>query len=906
MASIAIFIGVLGVVTLGSSGDLIIRQLRSDLKESELAMQQVFVSAPSGIEVNNAQYIDKLETFPGVTQVEGRAVYPLSWKLPASSEFEDGYILAAWEPFEQIALQPMRLTGEGRYPVVGQNEIVIEKRMADKYELGIGDGLVLRVLGGGMTREETWQIVGVVFQPYASYSGAGPPAVPSDASVFATYEDAQLIAGFAGFNAFLVRYTDFTTAKEQADRLYATVSQDTPYVAAFNYIDDPAQSFIITVVKQVTDMLTMLGIVAMVVSGILVVNVINSIVVEQKRQIGVMKSMGATRWDNFVMYVGVALSYGVIGLVPGVILGVILGSIMAQALGSMAFTFIDGFGVSSVGILLGIIMGLAVPVVAALLPVFLGTRVTILEATTDVGIAGNFGRGPLTRAFRVLRLPNNVRQALINLTRKKGRLALTWLTLTLAVAAFMGIFAVFFSLSERISGIYDAFGYQVNVVPNERQDFGQLRTLILEEVDEVKAVFPGVGLAIELEGYVEPNFGTAQLSMIGFDPRTDTFDLDLKVGTAWEGDPDRQGIVLTTGVAEQLGKTVGDLVVLSARGRTTEHEIIGIASFPAHEGFMEWRALARLAGSTLGAPTPNEYVATVRVEGYGGTLPDGEVVALGIDEKLVSFIAPSANVAGDSPGIIISRDVAAKGEYQIGEHLSLAVGENNRTYPVAAIVDLPPAMASGGAPTDVVALHWEELASLEGRDLLGEPAAGVLLIQLNSADPTVGQVDDAMKSIKETLVAAGITATYVNQVKSAEDGAQSAMTFGMMFSLAAIVMAAVGAIGLLSTLSMSVFERQREIGVMRSIGAGSWTVAGQFLVEGILVGMIAWVIGAPLSYLLAKGLVAMLPFGIDDIGYAPIALVVGLGGMIVIATVASLWPSIGAARKTVSQILRYQ
>jgi len=105
---------------------------------------------------------------------------------------------------------------------------------------------------------------------------------------------------------------------------------------------------------------------------------------------------------------------------------------------------------------------------------------------------------------------------------------------------------------------------------------------------------------------------------------------------------------------------------------------------------------------------------------------------------------------------------------------------------------------------------------------------------------------------------------------------------------------------------MSVFERQKEIGVMRSIGASSRTVAGQFLVEGILVGLAAWIIGAPLSYLLSKGLVAMLPFDIQNISYAPISLLVGLVGIVIIAAVASLWPSIRAARKTVSEIIRYQ
>ena len=88
-------------------------------------------------------------------------------------------------------------------------------------------------------------------------------------------------------------------------------------------------------------------------------------------------------------------------------------------------------------------------------------------------------------------------------------------------------------------------------------------------------------------------------------------------------------------------------------------------------------------------------------------------------------------------------------------------------------------------------------------------------------------------------------------------------------------------IGLLSTLSMSVFERQREIGVMRSIGASSFTIASQFLTEGMLVGMLAWIVSVPLSYLIALWLIGTLPFGADEVGYAPIALLVGLIGLVV-------------------------
>ena len=177
---------------------------------------------------------------------------------------------------------------------------------------------------------------------------------------------------------------------------------------------------------------------------------------------------------------------------------------------------------------------------------------------------------------------------------------------------------------------------------------------------------------------------------------------------------------------------------------------------------------------------------------------------------------------------------------------------------------------------------------------------------MTGADPSVDEVDDITDEIDEVLLSNGIASTQLNLVEFEEDIADQIAIFGLLFESAAIVMAAVGAIGLLSTLSMSVFERQREIGVMRSIGASSFTVASQFLTEGMLVGISAWIVAAPLSYLLSLGLISSLDIHIEGLGYEPIALVIGLVGMIVITALASLGPSLGAARRTVSEILRYQ
>jgi putative ABC transport system permease protein len=788
MASLAIFFGVLGVVILVSVGDLMVSQLKKDLLEDELAMQVIFVTLPSGAEPDNAAALESLRALPGVANVEGRAVAPLPCgRIDWGEGKDDCFILAAWEPFDEMALQPMRLT-KGRFPVSGQYEIAIEKRMAKAFELDVGDELVLRTRGASGGYDENWTIVGIVYQPYATFT-SDFDLPDNDKSIFATYEDAQSIAGFAGFGTFYVRYIDYATAEARARDLVGAVAQSTPYIPIVDFVEDPSENSFITITQEITGILTMLAMVALVVSGFLVISVINTIVVEQKRQIGVMKSLGATRWDNFVMYAGIALTYGMIGTVPGVILGIPLGFNMASALAEMPNSLIDEFAISSQGVIMGAVMGLLVPLLAAAIPVFVGTRVSILDAMTDLGIATDYGRSRLSRLIGVLPIPITVRQAFSNVTRKKGRLFLTWFTLMLAVGSFMGVFSVFSSLGEQISAIFDAYGFHFAIVPNETQDFDQLRSFILENEPEIQALYPAINVSVELEGYFDPQRESSTLFATGFDPGTDTFAFNYEAGRGWQDDPNRDGVVLSSSLAKALGKAVGDKVLYTAGGQNAESEIIGIVSFASDAIFVHWQVLARLGG----------------------------------------FV-----------------------------------------------------------------------------DAQGEPVAAALLAKLKNGDPSVDEVEVVMDRIAELLLAEGIPASLSSQVEDSEEAADDVMIFGMVFGMTAAVMAAVGAIGLLAALSMAVFERQKEIGVMRSIGAGSLTISGQFLIEGILVGLAAWIVGVPLGYGFSKALVEMLPFFGIEIPFAPISLVVGLIGIVTVATISSLWPSISAARKTVSEIIRYQ
>jgi len=909
LVSIAIFIGVLGVVTLVTAGDLMIRQLKKDLKQDKLGMLRVFVTVPKGASLDNTAYLQALREVPGVTEVQGNVVSPISWKLPGEAELNDGMIRTFSQPLDAVSLEPPRLLSGGRFPAPGSKEIAIEVRMAEKYHLKVGDPIVLRILSSAsdtISGEETWTISGLLFHPYTFFGSNG--FVPNEISLYANYEQARYIGGFTGYNSIYARFTDYATTERESERFLSAISEITPYIVVFSYNEDPSKNIFITITTQYSSLTNMLAMMAMMVSGFLVANVISAIVLEQNRQIGVMKSLGATRWDNLMIYSGIALAYGLIGLIPGVLLGVPLGYIFGKLFAGFANARIEGFTISPLGVGVGIAMGIIVPVLAALIPVYNGTKVTILQAMTDLGISTRYGKGFTARIIGALHLPINLRQALSTIVQKKGRLAMTVITLTLAVGSFMGVYAVFDSLNQTIGNIYDAYGYEIQVTPAELEDYARLKSLILIASTDVEDVYPGVGISLQVEGYKDPQLGTNQLSMLGLDPSTTTFKFNLKEGTGWKDDPHRPGIIITSSLADKLGKKLGDKLKVSVGGKPSELDIIGIDQFSFDSAWMEWRALASLGGLGKGVPIPNEYNLPVQVSGYTGTMPDGQTVAIGFDASVGAFLTFESGqyFTPGQPGIIVSKEMAVKGGYKIGDTLTLSVAGSQQTFPVTGIFTLPPQITAAGAPSDVIGMYWEQLAALEGRSLSGDPSPSVLFVRLKNPKASSIEVDSIMKAISTVLLENGIASNYINQVKSAEESAQQITSSGAIFNMTALIMAAVGAIGLLSTLSMSVFERQKEIGVMRSIGAGSGTIAAQFLFEGILIGLIAWLIGIPLSYLFGIGLMKSMPFGFITLKFPLAGLAIGLVGMLVIATIASLWPSIGAARKTVSDILRYQ
>ncbi len=123
-------------------------------------------------------------------------------------------------------------------------------------------------------------------------------------------------------------------------------------------------------------------------------------------------------------------------------------------------------------------------------------------------------------------------------------------------------------------------------------------------------------------------------------------------------------------------------------------------------------------------------------------------------------------------------------------------------------------------------------------------------------------------------------------------------------------MALVGGIGLMGSLSISVVERTREIGVMRAIGAGSGTMMGMFVMEGVLQGLLSWAMAVPISFVIGKPMANALGQAIFtanlDYTYNFKAVMIWLVIVLVVSILASILPARNATIISVRESLAYE
>lgn len=215
-------------------------------------------------------------------------------------------------------------------------------------------------------------------------------------------------------------------------------------------------------------------------------------------------------------------------------------------------------------------------------------------------------------------------------------------------------------------------------------------------------------------------------------------------------------------------------------------------------------------------------------------------------------------------------------------------------------------MGSGGRgfiPTAYV--FYDDLVKETGLDGL----ANRLVIQTTRTDPVfqsaiLSKVLSRLKQINVDVLGSQTT----TQLK-ASSAAQMDILIVLLLSMVVLI-ALVGGLGLAITMSLNVIERTREIGILRSLGAGNGVVRRVVVVEGLVIGLISWTLSIPFSVPLSIWLGdslgnSLLARPLDYLFSVP-AVLMWLALMTVISVIASLIPAQSAARLTIRDALVYE
>jgi putative ABC transport system permease protein len=314
------------------------------------------------------------------------------------------------------------------------------------------------------------------------------------------------------------------------------------------------------------------------------------------RQIGVMKVIGAHERQIIGMYLALVALYATVALVVAIPLGALAALGLAALAAGLLNVDVARVLVPPDVIALQVVAGLAVPLVAALVPVRRGVRITAHAALTDTGIDERFGRGSLDRLLaRVRGLSRPLLLSIRSTFRRKGRLALTLAALTLGGAVFMTIFTVRGSLFATLADTVRYFDYDVQVQLSEPAR----ATTVTAEAMRVPGTVAAEPWRFASALRIRPDGNeSASLVMFGLPEDTDTVQPILQEGR-WLLPGEGNALVATSNIRrDEPDLQVGDQVTLRIGGRDTRWTLVGLVESPTFATFLytDTSTLGRVTG----------------------------------------------------------------------------------------------------------------------------------------------------------------------------------------------------------------------------------------------------------------------------------------------------------------------
>ncbi|MBN1121827.1 MAG: ABC transporter permease [Anaerolineae bacterium] len=767
-----------GVFTLGGvfmSQEVIMGDMASQFAEINPACIDLYVSSFDNSLVSAVKGMREVEDAAGSTS--------LSVKLIASDGTIYNTDLRAVEDYSQATVNQITPL-EGAFPPIRRG-ILLERTSVEFTGAEIGDMLEIE-LPDGQRREI--EFIGTVHD-----LNAFPASMWPQLTGYVSLDTLKWLGHSGSFHQLsIVAPPEVTTLREAQDLAQEIKTRVERYgYTVYNaYAIRPGEHWAEETTMGVITILSILGVFALGLSAFLVVNTITALLAQHKRQIGMMKAVGATRRQVLSTYLTMVAAFGILALVLALPLGAGLAYGTVLAVTKYLNLEIVNFHMPLWVVGLMTTAALIAPLIAGLFPIIGGTRITVREALSDYGINATKKYGVVDRLLtRLQGLPRPTMLSLRNTFRRKGRLWLTLGTLTLAGAMFISVLNV--------------------------------RQAMFEVLDE----------ALKLWGY----------------------DVAFSFDNVYQA-------------------------------RSVEREAQRVDHITDMEGIYETAA------------------DNIRADGSEGS----RIWLRGVDYDS-QFVQGASLVEegrwlqpGDKNAIVISLEfIKNEPDYHVGDEITLDMQglEHDTTWEIVGIIN------TLGSSSGYV--NFDYLSRIDGHP-------GEITSFFVGIDPNDAAMQDAVaEDMEDRFKRAGIGVDYTEANHTIIEANTAQFNFLVSFLLvAAVILAIVGGIGLMGSMSLNVLERTREIGVMRSIGASTGSVRGIVVVEGLVIGAISWALSTAISLPVTYGFgialgVAVFQFPLTFTFWPP-SVLLWLPVVLLISMLSSLLPARRAARISVREALAYE
>ncbi len=259
----------------------------------------------------------------------------------------------------------------------------------------------------------------------------------------------------------------------------------------------------------------------------------------------------------------------------------------------------------------------------------------------------------------------------------------------------------------------------------------------------------------------------------------------------------------------------------------------------------------------------------------------------------------------DEQVIVISKATAEKNGIGVGDRVTLDLGDvGDSSWEVVGAYRV---VYGGGFAVEPLYAPLDAVTAVVGAS--GEGTQVVVATEADTLDATLTTADALQTAFSDAGMNVDFYTTSVKLEERAYVDNQFNTVVTMLMGLAMLV-ASVGGIGLAGALGISVVERRRETGVLRAIGAQSRTVRRLHVMEGLLQGIISWLLAVPLAFILAKPLAQTLGRTMIDLdldyAFNVSAVWVWLAMVGMISVVAAVLPAQSAIRVSVRESLAYE